>query len=72
MHAITKSAPAQSPAVTLAVDLAKDVFELTFADADDGFTESHSPFCRCNASTHASVSVPGENKPITMLIFAIA
>jgi len=39
MRAITKSAPAQSPAVTLAVDLAKDVFELAFADAVGRFTK---------------------------------
>ena len=33
MHATTKSNLAASPAVTLAVDLAKDVFELALADA---------------------------------------
>jgi len=34
MHATTKSTAAESSAVTLAIDLAKDVFELAFADAN--------------------------------------
>lgn len=34
MHATTKSTAAESSAVTLAVDLAKNVFELAFADAN--------------------------------------
>jgi len=51
MHATTKSAPAQSSAVTLAVDLAKDVFELAFADADGRVVErkrlKRAPFAAC-------------------------
>jgi hypothetical protein len=29
------------------------------------------PLCGCTTSTHASVSVPGLAKPITMVIFVI-
>lgn len=51
MHAITKCTPAQSSAVTLAIDLAKDVFELAFADTDGRIVERkrlrRAPFAAC-------------------------
>ena len=39
MHATTKSSPNASVAATLAVDLAKDVFESAFADASGRIVE---------------------------------
>ena len=51
MHATTKSNPMGLPAVTLAVDLAKDVFELAFADAAGRIIErkrlKRAPFAAC-------------------------
>lgn len=51
MHATTKSIAVESTAVTLAIDLAKDVFELAFADALGRIVERkrlrRGPFARC-------------------------
>ena len=51
MHATTKPASVGSSAVSLAIDLAKDVFELAFADASGRIVErkrlKREPFARC-------------------------
>ena len=49
MHATTKSTAAESSAVMLAVDLAGDVFELAFADAN-GRIAARTPRARAVAS----------------------
>lgn len=51
MHATTKSAATESFAVTLAIELAKGVFELAFADAAGRIVERKwlkcGPFASC-------------------------
>lgn len=51
MHATTKSTRSESSAVMLAIDLAKDVFELAFADATGRIVErkrlKRGPFAKC-------------------------
>ena len=51
MHATTKSTATESSAVTLAIDLARDVFELAFADAAGRIVErkrlKRGPFGEC-------------------------